>query len=70
MMVSSKFCVDSAAFVDSVPVFLNDRVLQALQIQISILDVRSRPRTSEELEPLFIKVESLLRDLVRETGAA
>lgn len=70
MIVASSYCVDSVAFSDPVPVFLNERVLQALRIQISILDVRSRPRTSEELEPLFVEIESLLRDLVREAGAA
>ncbi len=53
----------------SVSVFLNDRVLQALRIQVSILEARSRPRSSEELESLFVHVESLLRELVREAGA-
>ena len=55
---------------DTALVFVNDRVLQALRIQVAILEARSRPRSSEELEPLFTKVESLLRDLMRETGAA
>jgi hypothetical protein len=52
------------------PVFLNARVIEALRIQVAILGVRSRPRSSEELEPLFSLIETLLRDLVREAGAA
>jgi hypothetical protein len=55
---------------DPVPAFLNDRVLQALKIQVAILEARSRLTPDIELESLFVKVESLLRDLVREAGAA
>jgi hypothetical protein len=55
---------------ESSPLFVNDRVLQALRIQVGILEARAQPRRSEDLEPLFLKVEALLRDLVREAGAA
>jgi hypothetical protein len=49
------------------PLFLNDRILQALRIQVGILEARAQPKSSQDLEPLFLKVETLLRDLVRET---
>jgi hypothetical protein len=52
------------------PLFLNDRILQALRIQVGILEARAQPKSSQDLEPLFLKVETLLRDLVREAGAA
>jgi hypothetical protein len=52
------------------PLFVNHRILQALRLQVAILDIRARPRSSDELEPFLIKVELLLRDLVREAGAA
>ena len=52
------------------PVFVNHRVLQALRLQVAILDIRACPRSSDELEPFLMKVELLLRDLVREAGAA
>lgn len=52
------------------PLFVNDRVLQALRIQVGILEARAQPRSNEDLEPLFLEVETLLRDLVREAGAA
>ncbi|MCZ8322752.1 MAG: hypothetical protein O9296_14395 [Novosphingobium sp.] len=55
---------------DPEPIFVNYRVLQALRIQVSILKVRSRPTGSEDLELLFVQVEALLRDIVREAGAA
>ena len=55
---------------ESSPIFVNDRVLQALRIQVGILEARAQPRSSADLEPLFEKVELLLRDLVREAGAA
>jgi hypothetical protein len=51
------------------PLFVNDRVFQALRLQVAILEFRARPRSSDELEPFFAKVELLLRDLVREAGA-
>ena len=69
-MATSAYGTNSASVPNVVPVFVNDRVLQALRIQVCILDVRSRPRSSQDLESLFIEVESLLRDLVREAGAA
>lgn len=68
-MTPSTGCRESSAR-DPMPVFLNDRVLQALQIQVAILEARSRVTPDIELEFLFVKVESLLRDLVREAGAA
>ena len=41
---------------DPVPAFLNDRVLQALKIQVAILEARSRLTPDIELESLFVKV--------------
>ncbi len=61
---------DAEATCSVAPLFVNDRVLQALRLQVAILDIRARPRSSGELEPFFAKIESLLRELVREAGAA
>jgi hypothetical protein len=61
---------DNRSSSESSPLFVNDRILQALRIQVGILDARAQPKSSEDLEPLFVKVEALLRDLVREAGAA
>jgi len=61
---------DAEAICSIEPLFVNDRILQALRLQVTILDIRARPRDSGELEPFFKKVELLLRDLVREAGAA
>jgi hypothetical protein len=61
---------DSEATCSVAPLFVNDRILQALRLQVAILDIRARPRSSGELEPFFAKVELLLRELVREAGAA
>ena len=61
---------DTEAAYSVAPFFVNDRILQALRLQVAILDIRARPRSSGELEPFFAKVELLLRDLVREAGAA
>jgi hypothetical protein len=52
------------------PLFVNHRILQALRLQVAILDIRARPRSSDELEPFLMKVEVLFRDLVQEAGAA
>lgn len=52
------------------PIFVNERILQALRLQVAILDIRAHPRSSDELEPFLTRVEWLLRDLVREAGAA
>lgn len=49
--------------------FLNDRVIHALRIQVQIDDVRSRKLSGAELEPLLSSVEFLLRRLVAEVGA-
>jgi hypothetical protein len=51
------------------PLFINSRVLHALRLQIAILEIRSKPCRSVELEPFFTSVEALLRDLVHEAGA-
>ena len=61
---------EARAICDGPPIFVNSRVLQALRLQVAILDIRARPRSSGELEPFFAKIESLLRELVREAGAA
>ena len=50
--------------------FIDERLLQALRIQIAILNVRMRPHDRIELEFLFRMVEELLRELVREADAA
>lgn len=64
--------VQKEVFDDSAqePIFVNHWVLQALRIQIAILNARASHRSAEELEPLFSEVEKLLRDVVREIGAA
>jgi len=49
---------------------IDERLLQALRIQIAILNVRMRPHDRIELEFLFKMVEELLRELVRQAGAA
>jgi hypothetical protein len=49
--------------------FIDERLLQALRIQIAILNVRMRPHDRIELEFLFRTVEELLRELVREAEA-
>jgi hypothetical protein len=69
-MTSKADQADAEATSSAAPIFVNHRVLQALRLQVAILDIRARPRTSGELEPFFAKVEGLLRDLVREAGAA
>jgi hypothetical protein len=61
---------DTEATCSVAPLFVNDRILQALRLQVAILDIRGRPRSSGELVPFFAEVELLLRDLVREAGAA
>ena len=61
---------DAQATCSVEPLFVNHRILQALRLQVAILDIRARPRSSDELEPFLMKVEALLRDLVREAGAA
>jgi hypothetical protein len=61
---------DTEATCNVAPLFVNDRIFQALRLQVAILDIRACPRSSGELEPFFAEVELLLRDLVREAGAA
>jgi hypothetical protein len=61
---------DGTEYRESSLLFFNSRVLRALRIQVAILNVRSSFGSSNELEPLFIEVESLLRDIVREAAAA
>ncbi len=52
------------------PLFVDHRVLRALRLQIAILDIRACRRNYRDLEVFLIDVEQLLRDLVREAGAA
>lgn len=56
-MTSKSDQADAEATSIAAPVFVNHLVLQALSLQVAILDIRARQRSSGQLESFFAKVE-------------